>query len=149
MGSYGIGLGRLLACIAEEHHDEVGLAWPVSVAPYQVHLVLLAGKEVQTEEKDLAERLYGELTAAGIEVLYDDREASPGVKFNDADLIGLPLRLTVSRRALQANGVEFKRRNQSERHVVELENILTEVQNTISELHSQLAEQITQVDFKG
>jgi prolyl-tRNA synthetase len=148
MGSYGIGLGRLLACIAEAYHDEFGLVWPVSVAPYQVHLVLLAGKEAQTEEQALAEGLYSQLTVAGVEVLYDEREASPGVKFNDADLIGLPVRLTVSRRALQAGGVEFKRRDQAERRVVELEGILTEVQNTIATLHNQLTTQIVPVDFK-
>jgi prolyl-tRNA synthetase len=148
MGSYGIGLGRLLACIAEEHHDEFGIVWPVNVAPYQVHLVLLAGKEAQTEEQNLAESLYSQLSAAGIEVLYDDRDASPGVKFNDADLIGLPLRLTVSRRALQAGGVEFKRRDRSERRVVELEDIAPEVQKAIIELRSDLDNHLTPVDFK-
>jgi prolyl-tRNA synthetase len=148
MGSYGIGLGRLLACIAEAHHDDYGLVWPVSVAPYQVHLVLLAGKEAHSEEQALAEQLYSQLTAEGVEVLYDERDASPGVKFNDADLIGLPVRLTVSRRALQAGGVEFKRRDQSERRVINLEGLLTEVQNIISELYKQLADHIVPVDYK-
>jgi prolyl-tRNA synthetase len=149
MGSYGIGLGRLLACIAEEHHDEFGLIWPVSVAPYQVHLVLLAGKQSQTEEQALAEQLYSRLIAAGLEVLYDDREASPGVKFNDADLIGLPVRLTVSRRALQAGGVEFKRRDQSERRVVEVDSALAAVQAAIAGLHSDLTSQLAPVEFKA
>jgi prolyl-tRNA synthetase len=81
-------------------------------------------------------------------VLYDDRDASPGVKFNDADLIGLPLRLTVSRRALQAGGVEFKRRDRSERRVVELEDIAPEVQKAIIELRSDLDNHLTPVDFK-
>jgi prolyl-tRNA synthetase len=148
MGSYGIGLGRLLACVAEAHHDESGLIWPISVAPYQVHVVLLAGKESQSEEQVLAEKLYSQLTAAGVEVLYDERDASPGVKFNDADLIGLPIRLTVSRRALQAGGVEFKRRDQPERRVVAMEDILAEVRNTIEELYSELAKQVVQIDFK-
>jgi prolyl-tRNA synthetase len=138
MGSYGIGLGRLLACVAEAHHDESGLIWPISVAPYHAHLVLLAGKESQSEEQALAENLYRQLTAAGVEVLYDERDASPGVKFNDADLIGLPIRLTVSRRALQAGGVEFKRRDQPERRVVAVEDVLVEVRKTIDKLQSDL-----------
>jgi prolyl-tRNA synthetase len=148
MGSYGIGLGRLLASIAEKHHDEHGLIWPVSVAPYPVHLVLLAGKEAQTEEQALAERLYRQLCAAGVEVLYDERDASPGVKFNDADLIGLPLRLTVSRRALQAGGVEFKRRDQAERQVIPLEDVLTVTQATIDELQKQLDAKVVPVVYK-
>jgi prolyl-tRNA synthetase len=148
MGSYGIGLGRLLACIAEAHHDEFGLIWPVSIAPFQAHLVLLAGKEAQTEEQALAERLYNQLTAAGVEVLYDEREASPGVKFNDADLIGLPLRLTVSRRALQAGGVEFKRRDQAERQVIPMDDVVAVTQASIDDLQKQLDTQVVPVDFK-
>ncbi|HZW04142.1 MAG TPA: proline--tRNA ligase, partial [Anaerolineaceae bacterium] len=93
MGSYGIGVGRLLACVAEEHHDEHGLIWPASVAPFQVHLVLLPGKN-DPRPAEVAEALYRELRNAGIEVLFDDRNESPGVKLNDADLIGLPLRIT-------------------------------------------------------
>jgi prolyl-tRNA synthetase len=110
MGSYGIGSGRLLACIAEENHDEHGLVWPVSVAPYPVHLVLLApkghqsGGVVDSETIQIAEHLYTEFESAGVQVLYDDRAESPGVKFNDADLIGLPIRLTVSERAQKQGG---------------------------------------------
>src|SRR5690606_7834263 len=96
MGSYGIGLGRLLACVAEEHHDEHGLTLPVSVAPFQVHVVGLSAKDIDVDT--MAEQLYVNLRAAGVEVLFDDREERPGVKFNDADLIGIPLRLTVSSR---------------------------------------------------
>ncbi len=108
MGSYGIGVGRLLACVAEEHHDERGLVWPISVAPYEVHLVSLGGEG--TEAQQVANDLYSRLEQDGVEVLYDDREASPGVKFADADLIGLPLRVTVSARSLERGGVEVKRR---------------------------------------
>ena len=107
MGSYGIGSGRLLACVAEAFHDEKGLVWPVSVAPYHLHLVVLVGKG-SPETSRVAEQLYGDLEQVGIEVLFDDRsEMTPGVKFNDADLIGLPIRLTVSERSLQAGGVEL------------------------------------------
>ena len=120
MGSYGIGVGRLLACIAEQHHDENGLCWPAEVAPYPVHLTLLSGK---TGEPDaVAQALAAELTAAGLEPLFDDRTESAGVKFADADLIGLPLRITVSERALKQGGVEFKPRRASERFIVPLEN---------------------------
>ncbi len=82
MGSYGIGSGRLLACITEEHHDENGIIWPITVAPYHVHLIALKGVA------DEADEIYNSLQAAGLEVLYDDRNETPGVKFNDADLIG-------------------------------------------------------------
>jgi prolyl-tRNA synthetase len=122
MGSYGIGVGRLLACIAEEHHDERGLLWPKSVAPYPVHLVVLPGKTVDT--LILAETIEKELTQAGLEPLFDDRAESAGVKFNDADLIGLPLRITVSERAFKQGGVEFKRRSGGDSWIVALENVL-------------------------
>jgi prolyl-tRNA synthetase len=123
MGSYGIGVGRLLGCIAEQHHDEHGLMWPVSVAPYQVHLVSLRGGE------ETAESLYTELQEAGFEVLFDDRGESPGVMFNDADLIGLPLRITISKRSLQNGGAEVKLRHEKERHMV----ALTELEEFVGE----------------
>jgi len=113
MGSYGIGTGRLLAAIVEEHHDDKGIIWPPSVAPYQVHLVSLGLDN--PDVRGAADALYAELQEAGLEVLYDDREESAGVKFNDADLIGIPLRLTVSPRNLKADVVEAKLRWQEER----------------------------------
>jgi prolyl-tRNA synthetase len=134
MGSYGIGLGRLMACIAEEHHDDYGLKWPASVAPYHVHLVLLAGKGgADVDTAPIAEQLYCELEAGGIEVLFDDREESPGIKFNDADLIGLPVRLTVSTRALKNGGVEFKRRDSDERVVIALGDVIAAVQQALAD----------------
>ncbi len=123
MGSYGIGVGRLLACVAEEHHDERGLIWPASIAPYPVHLVVLAGKTIDTQAA--AAQLETALTRAGLEPLVDDRAESAGVKFNDADLIGLPLRITVSERALKQGGVEFKRRAGGEAWVVPLEEAVS------------------------
>lgn len=112
MGSYGIGTGRLLACVAEEHYDENGLRWPISVAPYEVHLLSLRGGEEKAEE------LYLSLKEAGFEVMFDDREESPGVKFADADLIGLPIRITVSERSLGAGGVEIKLRTEDASEVI-------------------------------
>ena len=121
MGSYGIGVGRLMSAIVEEHHDEYGILWPASVAPYTVHLVSLASEGIVAER---AEMLYQRLTEAGVGVLYDDRpDLSAGVKFNDADLIGCPLRLTMSRRSLKKGGVEVKPRNSGEREVIPLDGV--------------------------
>jgi prolyl-tRNA synthetase len=116
MGSYGIGVGRLLACIAEEHHDEQGLCWPSSVAPFAVHLVSLGAAD--TAPGIEAGRLYQELRDQGVDVLFDDREESPGVKFADADLVGIPIRVTVSTRSLKAGGVEMKYRAAPEKTII-------------------------------
>jgi len=126
MGSYGIGVGRLLACVAEDHHDEHGLIWPVSIAPYPVYLVILPGKEMDTSS--IASGIEKELTAAGYEPLVDDRAESAGVKFNDADLIGLPLRITISERAFKQGGVEFKSRRSGESWIVPVSAVSTEVE---------------------
>jgi len=127
MGSYGIGVGRLLACVAEAHHDEHGLVWPLAVAPYPIHLLALTGKG-SPETQATAERLYAELTAAGLEPLYDDRLESPGVKFTDADLIGLPVRLTISERGVKAGGVELKRRDSQARELVLFDQLQARLQ---------------------
>lgn len=126
MGSYGIGLGRLLACIAEEHHDDKGLCWPASVAPYLVHIVSLPDKSGQAEAA--AWKVNEQLQAAGVDVLLDDRTASPGVKFNDADLLGMPIRLTVGERGLKQGGVEYRLRASGESGLWKLEEILGQVQ---------------------
>lgn len=136
MGSYGIGLGRLIACVAEEHHDERGLTWPVSLAPFPVHVVVLKGKEMDSEA--LAARVENALRDAGLEPLVDDREESAGVKFNDADLIGLPLRITVSERSFRAGGLEIKPRRGGETVVVPMENLVVEVQRLLNALEEPL-----------
>ncbi len=145
MGSYGIGIGRLLACVAEQYHDEYGLTWPITVAPYPVHLVLLAGRGSNVTA-ETAERLYAELEAAGIETLYDDRQESPGVKFNDADLIGLPIRLTVSERALQAGGIEFKRRDRAEREVIPYSSVIQRLGAEIETMVAEIEQRVMQVE---
>ena len=137
LGSYGIGLGRLLACVAEEHRDERGLALPISVAPFEVSLVSLASSG---ETAAAAERLYDELEAAGIEVLFDDRDASPGVKLNDADLQGMPLRLVVSERSLRAGGVELKRRTDAEARLVPVEDVAAAVREETAALRAELTD---------
>jgi prolyl-tRNA synthetase len=129
MGSYGIGVGRLMACIAEEHHDDLGLVWPIAVAPFPVHLVMLSSKDSSAEAA--ANQLYADLVNAGIEPLFDDRDERAGVKFNDADLIGIPLRVTVSARSLQAGGAEFKRRSADERWIVPLKEALSVIQDEL------------------
>lgn len=115
MASYGIGISRLLASIAEIHSDEKGIKWPVAVAPYKVHLISL-------KEDEKAKEIYNDLTAKGIEVLFDDRDASAGQKFADADLLGMPYRLVVS--AKTAGKVEVKRRNSETSELLEAEDII-------------------------
>lgn len=138
MGSYGIGSGRLLACVAEEHHDEKGLTWPISIAPYQVHLVMLTSKKEPEAITIAAENLYRDLQSAGIEVLFDDRPESAGVKFNDADLIGLPIRLTLSERTVAAQEVEIKRRREPERRSIPLTSAVQIIQQEIYDLFDEL-----------
>ncbi len=122
MGCYGIGTSRLVGAIVETFHDEKGIIWPEAVAPYRVHLVLLAGKDEKVMQE--AERLYGEMQKAGIEVLFDDRDESAGRKFTDADLIGLPVRVVVSGRTLEKASVEWKLRTSAESELVLLEDVL-------------------------
>ena len=117
MGCYGIGLGRLLASIVEANHDEDGIIWPPAVAPYQIHLMHI-GKGDEVREQ--TETLYADLRAQGYEVLYDDRQESPGVKFKEADLLGMPVRFTISQRTLETDSVEVKRRTEQEKHLVKL-----------------------------
>ena len=137
MGSYGFGVSRMLAALAECHHDDRGLQWPASVAPFDTHLVLIGADDTV---RDIAEGVYRQLTAEGVEVLYDDRDESAGVKFADADLIGIPIRLTVSARSLKAGGVELKRRDQSasEAEVVSIESVVAAVRKSLSGLHAAL-----------
>jgi len=121
MGTYGIGVGRLVAAAIEQNHDEKGIIWPISIAPFQVHLTGLFMDNPKVAEA--ADKLYQELVAPGIEVLFDDRVESPGVKFNDADLIGIPFRITLSPRTLDGSNVEFKRRTDNKAQIMPLAGI--------------------------
>jgi prolyl-tRNA synthetase len=124
MGCYGIGISRVMGVIVEKHADEKGIVWPEIVAPGRVQLVRLgADDEVNTA----ADKLYDELQKAGVEVIYDDRDAPAGAKFADADLIGCPWRVTVSKRTLAEGSAELKRRTESEARVVKLEAVLETV----------------------
>jgi prolyl-tRNA synthetase len=121
MGTYGVGVSRVVAAVVEQHHDEHGITWPLALAPYQVHLLALYGKGAAADDvRAAADGLYDELVAAGIEVLYDDRDASPGVKFADADLVGVPFQLTVGAKGLARGVVERKDRANGTRDDVPL-----------------------------
>ncbi|HEY6201741.1 MAG TPA: proline--tRNA ligase [Candidatus Limnocylindria bacterium] len=115
-GSYGIGVGRAVQTIIETNHDEKGILWPISVAPYQVHVIALPSNDEAV--RTAADALVADLEHAGVEVLYDDREETAGVKFADADLIGIPFRATVSKRTLKEDQVELKPRSASEAEMV-------------------------------
>ncbi len=146
MGSYGIGSGRLLACVAEEYHDAAGLTWPITIAPYQVHLVMLNSTNANVGET--AERLYQELQAAGLEVLFDDRpEATPGVKFADSDLLGMPLRLVVSDRSLKTDSVEFKLRTSTERESVPVAESVARSRQLIDGLLADIQAKVVHVPY--
>jgi prolyl-tRNA synthetase len=118
MGCYGLGTSRLMGVIVEKFHDEKGIVWPESVAPFAVHLLALKGAEVA------ADKVYQDLLDAGIEVLYDDRSVSAGVKFADADLIGIPYRVVVSEKTLKEGRVEIKKRSETEAKLVKIEEFI-------------------------
>ena len=130
MGCYGIGVGRLLGAAIEQNHDERGMTLPATIAPYEVSLVALNMQNETVAES--AQALYDELRAAGIEVLFDDRNESAGVKFNDADLIGLPVRLVVSQRNIREGVVEVKRRASDEAETVPAADVAATVKALLS-----------------
>ncbi len=129
MGSYGIGIGRLLACLCEEYNDANGLKLPIAVAPYQVHFISLI------KDSDISDKIANELEAAGIEVLYDDRKETAGVKFADADLIGIPIRITLGNRSYKEGKCEVKlRSNEDEVMSFDLDNLVPEVKALIAKI---------------
>ena len=132
MGCYGIGVDRTLASIIEEHHDEKGIIWTMSTAPYQVVIVPV---KYDGTMKEAADKLYDELTKEGIEVLLDDRNERPGVKFNDADLIGFPIRIVVGEKNLP--NVEIKLRKEADARLVPLADAAKE---TAAVVRAELAE---------
>ena len=129
MGSYGIGVGRAMATVAETHHDEHGLLWPMSIAPYEV--VLTVVKVDHDESMAVAERLYDELRTAGVDVLLDDRDGRPGVKFADAELVGIPLRVAIGPRGLDNGQLEFTVRSDGEKVDVPIDEVVTRVVDAV------------------
>lgn len=131
MGCYGIGVGRALASVAEESHDEKGLIWPMTIAPWHVYLCGLRLDDPTVKAE--ADKLYAEMTKAGIEVLYDDREASAGVKFSDCDLMGIPIRAVISPRSLAKGEIELQTRDKSLQTNVKIEESIEFIQKIIKE----------------
>jgi prolyl-tRNA synthetase len=121
MGCYGIGLGRLMATIVEIHHDQKGIIWPEAVAPFLVHLIPIETADFQVRKT--AENLYKNLQKEGIEVLYDQRETSPGVKFADSDLIGIPQRVVVSKKTLKKGSIELKKRDKLRPKLIKIRDL--------------------------
>jgi prolyl-tRNA synthetase len=121
MGCYGIGIGRTLAAVVEAHHDEKGIIWPASIAPFKVYLAPIGISEPVTKAAD---KLYNNLTQAGVEVLYDNRDVRPGEKFADADLMGIPYRVVVSEKTLATNQYEVKARTEGAVQLVDMERLL-------------------------
>jgi len=139
MGCYGIGVNRIVAAAIETSRDEHGIIFPISIAPYEVHLLALNTDDRQV--MTTAERLYGQLEEAGLEVLFDDRDTSPGVKFNDADLVGLPVRVTVGKRALKRGQVEIKLRREAEAEGVPTAQAAERVAQVVAMLKAELEPQ--------
>ncbi len=131
MGCYGIGVTRIVAAAIEQNHDGRGIIWPEPIAPFQVVLVAV-GLQKSTRVRDVADRLYAELTAAGIEVLYDDRDARPGVKFADAELLGIPHRVVVGERGLEAGKLEYRNRRDTDSQEFPLEDALAFVRSRVA-----------------
>ena len=136
MGCYGIGINRILAMAIETGHDEHGCILPVSIAPFEVIVLILNSDNPAVVAE--AERIHDELAAAGVDVLLDDREARAGVKFNDADLIGIPLRVTVGARGLKQGNVEIKRRADAEPTAVPTADAVAETRKILSQMKERL-----------
>jgi len=131
MGSYGIGVGRAMAAIVERWHDENGIIWPVNVAPFEVIVTVVNPKDVESSET--GQRIYEQLLGDRIDVLLDDRDERPGVKFKDAELVGIPYRLTVGPKGLANGKVEFFRRRGAEKRELDVHKAAEIVQNAVLE----------------
>ena len=140
MGCYGIGVNRIIAGLAETKHDENGLIWPLSVAPYEVILSVIDVTEAET--LTVAESLYAELKSAGVDVLLDDRDQRPGVKFKDADLIGIPLRVNVGGKGLKEGVVELKWREAKEAAKVPLADAVSSIRERLAARRAEEAARV-------
>ncbi len=140
MGCYGIGVGRMAACIMEARHDEKGPIWPISIAPWQIHLCCMRADN--PESKAEADRIYTELQNLGYEVIYDDRQVSAGFMFADADLLGIPVRVVVGPKALANGEIELSTRDKSVKTNVKKEDIISEVENLVKNLYSEIGSKV-------
>lgn len=130
MGSYGIGVERVIACFIEQNHDTKGIVWNKALAPFDVHLISINPKNDKVTQ--VCENIYNELKQKGIDVLYDDRDASPGFKFNDADLLGMPIQIVIGEKKLKENKCEVKIRRTDERFDVELSELMNKVKELLA-----------------
>ena len=128
MGCYGIGIERIIAALVEQNHDEKGIIWPMNIAPFKVCIVQISDKD--EKQKEVANNLYNTLNSMGIDTLLDDRNERPGVKFNDMDLIGIPLRITVGKKVSE-NELELKQRNSDNVEIVNIDNIIDTIKEII------------------
>jgi len=131
MGCYGIGIQRTMAAVVERHHDDAGIVWPLGVAPFEVVITQLAAQDAETT--DAAGALYDALVREGIEVILDDRDERPGVKFKDAELVGIPYRVTVGPKGLKEGKVELVRRRTREARAVDFQKAVGLVTETVLE----------------
>jgi prolyl-tRNA synthetase len=129
MGCYGIGVTRTLAAVVEQHHDENGIIWPMSIAPY--HVIITLVKPDDAVQAALSEKIEQQLMAAGVEVMLDDRKERPGVKFKDADLLGIPIRITVGKLAGEGK-VEYKLRRDAEKEEITVEEAISRAIETVN-----------------
>ncbi|RLB33953.1 MAG: proline--tRNA ligase, partial [Deltaproteobacteria bacterium] len=136
MGCYGIGVGRTVAAAIEQNHDEHGIIFPIPIAPFEVMVLALQMHDPGVREA--AEKLYKGLLDKGIEVILDDRDERPGVKFNDADLIGIPVRVTVGQKGLEKDQVEIKIRGEEDSRQVSLHEAASETLNTVQKLYDSI-----------
>jgi prolyl-tRNA synthetase len=137
MGSYGIGVERIIACAIEQNHDDKGIMFPLSIAPYHVHLLGL-GLHKSEEAGKACSEIHAMLENAGIECLFDDRDISPGMKFNDADLIGIPYQLIVGEKGLNQHQLELKIRSNGERILIPITNEHGGLQNILVTIQKQI-----------
>lgn len=131
MGCYGIGISRLVAAAIEQNHDANGIIWPFSIAPF--HVLLLPINYKESRIRDAADSLYADLQEIGVDVLLDDRDERPGVKFKDADLVGIPLRVTIGPKALEKGRVELRRRREGQTEEVALGEVIKKTNSIISQ----------------
>ena len=136
MGCYGIGVGRLCASVCEVRHDDYGPIWPMTIAPWQVHLCAMRADK--PEVREAADKLYEDLKKAGVEVIYDDRPVSAGVMFSDADLLGVPVRVIVSPKTLGRGAVEISARDKSFRQDANVDTAVAEIKGIVDKMLADL-----------
>jgi prolyl-tRNA synthetase len=126
MGCYGMGVTRLVAAVIEQNHDDNGITWPTPLAPFQLHIIALNGHKSDAV-KEASEALYAQAVAAGVETLLDDRAERPGVKFAEADLVGIPHRVVIGDRGLKNGAVEYRLRSDAEATEIPLQDVLSKI----------------------